>query len=187
MRKGWGLFIAVLVVLGCASYAASRLLAQVSPKWSGVSYYGHPDGYVSCGEPGLAMLQDYLRVTPDQRRKLSEIDRRFLKTRPVLRERVWEARDRFIAAIRDPNCTEDEIVSALRKLIQAREEMAVNTVSYILELRKHLTPNQQERLIGLVERGMCGLTGGTGCGRRGGGACGLGILGGRNSREASGM
>jgi Spy/CpxP family protein refolding chaperone len=178
MRKRWIVLIAVLAILAGTSYGASRLLSQGRPP-------------VLEGEPGLAMLQTYLALTPDQRSELEAVDARFAQSRPVIRQRVWDARDRFVAAIRDSNPNEKEIVAALRRFVRAREEMAVNTISYILEVRKHLTPAQQEKLTSLVDRGVCRLTmgpgAGAGCGRQGGGACGLGLLGpkgrcGRNAR-----
>ena len=173
MRKGWTVLIGVLAILAGTSYGASRLFSQGRP-------------CVLQGEPGLTMLQAYLNLTPDQRSEVVGVDARFAGTRPVMRQRVWDTRDRFLAAMRDPNPDEKEIMAALREFVRAREEMAVNTISYILEVRKHLTPAQRVKLTNLVDRGGCGLTlgpgAGAGCGRRGGGACGLGILGPRGPR-----
>jgi len=173
MRKRWIVLISVLAILAGTSYGASRLLSQGRPS------------VLRC-EPGLAMLQTYLSLTPDQRSDIAGVDERFAETRRVLRQQVWDSRDRFLAAIRDPGSGDEEIIAALREFVRAREEMAVNTISYILEVRRHLTPAQKEKVANLVDRGVCGLTmgpgAGAGCGRRGGGACGLGMLGPKGPR-----
>ncbi|MGC8863849.1 MAG: Spy/CpxP family protein refolding chaperone [Armatimonadota bacterium] len=166
MKKGWLVLIALLAVLAGTSYGASRLLLQVRAG-------------VLAGEPGLAMLQSYVGLTPDQRSRLADIDMQFARTRSVLRQRVWDARDRFLAAVRDPESSDEEIAAALRRFVRAREEMAVNTISYIVEVRRYLTPAQRDKLISVVERGVCGPCMGSdaGCDRPGGGACGMGALG----------
>jgi hypothetical protein len=166
MTRRWAFLIALLVVLAGTAYGASRILSQTRAR-------------ILQGEPGLAMLQAYLGLTPDQRSRIAGIDEEFARTRPILRQRVWEARDRFLAAVRDPKSDDEDIVSALRQFVRAREEMAVNTISYIVAVRKHLTLGQREKLIRVMECGVCGpgLGPGPGCGRRGGGACGLGMLG----------
>lgn len=193
----WVLFISVLVVLTVSAYATTRLIVwnkshtRLDPGTAAL-YVQRDVANRFLGrrfEPGIEALHDYLELTPAQRRAVSAASAELVKARRALRQRVWEARDHFVALMRDPNASEDEVLAALHQLTVAREEMARNTVSYLLELRSHLTPSQRSKLAELVERGMCSLDGGSGtCGAPGGGACGLGILGngGGRSRPAGG-
>ncbi len=173
MTKRWIVLIIGLAVLAGTSYGASRLLAQGRRCILG-------------GEPVLAMLQAYLGLSPEQRGDIAGVDQRFAEARPLLRQQVWDARDRFVAVIRDSKSNDGEVIAALREFLQAREEMAVSTVSYMLEVRKHLTPAQRDKLTNLVDRGVCRVTmgpgAGAGCREQGGGACGLGITGPKGPR-----
>ncbi|MGQ9456189.1 MAG: Spy/CpxP family protein refolding chaperone [Armatimonadota bacterium] len=200
MSRGarWILFISVLVVLTVSAYAATKLIV-----WN-QSHARFDQGTATLDiqrdivnrfegtrfEPGIAVLHDYLALTPAQRRAIGVASSELVKSRRTLRQRVWEARDNFVALMRDPNASKDDLLAALHQLTVARENMARNTVSYLFELRSYLTPAQRSRLAELVERGMCSLDGVSGtCGAPGGGACGLGILGNtrRGSRPGGGL
>ena len=45
------------------------------------------------------MLQNYLELTPDQRKAMAEVDAKYAKTRPELRENLWKAGDELIAVL----------------------------------------------------------------------------------------
>jgi len=168
MRKRWAILIGISLVLAGSSFSATRLLSQARPR-------------PLQSEPGLAMLQDYLGLSPEQRGALADVDARYATARPALRDAVWHARDELMNALRDPDSTDEQVISALRQFGRAREEMAINTIGYILQVRRHLTAAQRSKLIGVMDRGICGITVGPGlgrgCGRPGGGACGLGLFG----------
>jgi len=126
-------------------------------------------------EEGLVLLRSYLELTPAQQREIARIESSYEQQRPKLRQDVWDARDELAAVLRDPEVDESKAIAALRKLSRSREEMAVNTIKYLFEVRDHLTPRQREKLADVADCGMCGPTGGPGMGRdRGGGGCGLG-------------
>ncbi len=165
MIAKWFTFILMLVLLAVGSYGAARFVSSRSN---------------STDEPGIMAVQDYLNLTAEQRRVVADLTQEFAASRPVLRQQVWQARDRFVALMRDPRADKNDVLLALHELSRAREEMAKNTVEYLLALRDCLTPAQQDKLTALVERGMCSLD--EACGRPGGGACGLGILGGWGNR-----
>lgn len=165
MIAKWFTFILMLVLLAVGSYGAARFVSRSNSTY----------------EPGIMAVQDYLNLTAEQRRVVADLTQEFAVSRPVLRQQVWQARDRFVALVRDPRADKDDVLLALHELSRAREEMAKNTVEYLLALRDCLTPAQQDKLTALVERGMCSLDSEV-CGRPGGGACGLGILGGRGNR-----
>jgi Spy/CpxP family protein refolding chaperone len=170
MRKRWIAFIALLCLVVVLSYAAGRLIAAGK--------------LIELNEPGIMRVQDYLGLSAEQRKAVYAATVELVKARQELRQRVWAARDHFVDLIRDPNASQSDILAALRDLSRAREEMSINTVSYLLELRAHLTPAQRAKLTTLIEQGMCSLTGSSGaCGPPGGRACGLGILGPSGGRD----
>ena len=143
MKKRWLILIAILLAMAAASYAAARL----------VSRPGVPPGGPPC--PGFAALQDYLQLTPDQRTALAGVDARYGDSRPRLRDEFRQARDELVAVLHDPNSTEDQAIAAVKRFGTAQQAMQLNTVSYTFELRKHLTEEQKERMVGLIDRGMC--------------------------------
>ncbi len=156
--------VGLLVLIAAVSFGATRLAVrttQVRPQ--------------TC--QALAALEDYLAVTPDQKKALAGIDVQFETQRPLLRDRVWQTRDDLIAVLEDPNSTRAQAVEKTRQFCAAQQAMQLNTVEYMVELRQHLTPAQRQKLTGLVGRGMCALTGGPcprGMGRGMGGGMGMG-------------
>lgn len=167
MRKGWILLVAVLLALGAASYAAARLVAQ--------------GGATACAAPpGLAMLQDHLQLTPAQRRAVAEVDARFAAARPALRDDALQARDQLLEVLHDPNSTAEDARAAVRRFGEAQQAMQMNTIEYTFELRRYLTPEQREKMVNTMGRGICALTYGPGSGRgwggQGKGPCGSGAL-----------
>lgn len=162
--------VGLVIFLAAVSYGATRLVVR-----------GTAAGQPAC--PAFGVLQDYLELTPEQREKVASIDARFAAVRPQLRSRVWQTRDELIATLQDPNSTRAQAVEKAKEFCDAQQAMQVNTVEYIVELRRHLTPAQQQRLSSLVGRGMCALTGGP-CGRGAGRGAGAGMglgMGGRGS------
>ena len=163
MKRGWLLLIGAFLVLGVASYATARYLSRgpVYPK--------------PC--PGMAMLQDYLELTPAQHEALAGIDTAFGKERPALRQELWQARDELLRVLREPDSTRTNVVAAVKRFSAAQQALQMDTVEYVFELRRHLTPAQREKMIGVMGQGMCALTCGPGMGKgcagQGRGACGF--------------
>jgi len=168
MRRVLGA-VFLVILLAAVSYGATRLVVRKTAA----------AGLSAC--PAFGVLQDYLGLTPEQRDKLASVDAQFAAVRPQLRSRVWETRDDLIATLQDPNSTRAQAVEKAREFCAAQQAIQINTVEYITELRQHLTPAQQQKLAGLVGRGMCALTGGPcggrGAGRGSGGGMGLGMGG----------
>jgi len=107
---------------------------------------------------GLALLEDYLGLSTQQRRAVSQIDARFAATRPALREETLKARDKLLAVMSDPKSTSDQAVAAARSFGVAQQAMQINTIEYTFELRKHLSPAQKTKLASVMSRGLCALT-----------------------------
>jgi len=152
------LLVLSILALGFGSFAATR------------AYYGQQ----ACPVSELTALQDYLQLSHNQRRSLSRFDSRYLDRREELRRRVWDARVEFLNVLRDPDSSASDAILALDRLRSAQRAMQVNTVSYIFQLRRHLTSQQREKLLGAMDRGMCALTGGQVMGRGWGGCGGCG-------------
>ena len=152
MKKGWLILIAVLLALGAASYAAARLIQGERPARGPAP-------------PGFCMLQNYLELTPDQRKAMAEVDAKYAKTRPELRDKLWEAGDELVTVLHNPDSTLGEAEAAAKNFGAAQGEMQLNTIRYTYELRKHLTSAQREKLISTMGRGMGALAGGPPPGR----------------------
>lgn len=169
MKKGWPLLIGLLLLLGIASYATTRVLRQPEPP-------------PATGLDGFVMLQDYLGLSQQQRQAIAAIDAESVQGRDKLRNDVWAARDDLRKILNDPSSTSAQAISAARRLGEAQQRLQVNTIEYTYELRKHLTPGQKEKLAATMDRGMCALMGGPGmrkgCGM-GNGNCGMSGPGGR--------
>jgi Spy/CpxP family protein refolding chaperone len=166
MRTGWPVIGSVLILAAGVSFGATRLAVR------GVRGIGS-------APQEFAMLQNYLDVTPDQRKALADIDARYGSARPALRDRVWQTRDELIAALQDPNSTRKQALDRAKRFCEAQQALQLNTVEYMVELRGRLTAAQKAKLAGMVGRGMCTLTGGPcphgiggGMGGAGGGVCG---------------
>lgn len=157
MKKGWLIFIGLLILLGIASYATTRAIRE-------------PGSPSNNSPQGFTMLQDYLGLTPQQRQKISDTDAEYADTRARLRDDVWQARDELRRILSNPDSTSREAVVAAEKLGEAQQQLQVNTIEYTYELRQHLTPAQREKLVSMMDRGICALAGGPGMGK----GCGMG-------------
>lgn len=156
MKKGWLIIVGLLLLLGIASYATTRVLRQPTPPCAATG--------------GFPMLHDYLELTPEQREAIAVIDNQNAQTRDLLRSDVWEAREELRKVLQDSGSTSEQAVEAARKLGEAQQRLQVNTIEYTYELRKHLTPEQREKLAATMDRGICSLIAGPGMGK----GCGMG-------------
>lgn len=162
MKKGWIMLAALLVVLSAASFTAARLLS------AGSEVSGQP-------EPLLGVLPDYLDLTPEQRQHLDSVNADYASQRRIIRQRMWDARDRFAAVMRNPDSTREQALAAMERFGAAREDMAANTLEYVFEVRRVLTPEQRSKLAEVMDRGVCALSCGPGGGC--GGPMGAGGMG----------
>mgnify|MGYP005841566115 CR=1 FL=1 len=162
MKRSWIFLVALFLLMAAASYAAARLISSRHPR--------APEA-----APGFALLQDYLGVTDEQKRALADIDGKFARQRPELRDRMFEARANLVTVLQNPDSTVDQALRAAREFGEAQQAMQANTILYTYELRKHLTPQQREKMVRTMGRGICAMTGGPGMGRgmggRGKGPC----------------
>jgi len=161
MKRSWLVLILVLLLLGAASFTATRLVGQTAAE-------------PPCCEPVITMLHEYLGLTPDQRRRIADIDAAFVARRQGLRQRLWAERDRFLAIVRDSDSGKSEALAAIKRFGAAREAMAASTLEYVYDIRDVLTPAQRTKLTSVIDRGTCGFACGMGLRGRGRGMIGPG-------------
>jgi Spy/CpxP family protein refolding chaperone len=169
MKHKWIILLFGLLILSIASFAAARLVSGRMVQKS------------SAPCAGIAMLQDYLELMPDQRLAIADMDAKYRVSRPALRDRIWEARNELLGVLNDPDARKSDVLAAADNFNAAQQALQKNTIEYIFALREHLTPAQKQKLIGLMSRGICPLASQPGMGgRRGAGRgafCGMGKCG----------
>lgn len=125
-----------------------------------------PDGGQGCGKgPGrqhhCGRLAPALGLTEEQQAEIAQWDPTFVTEVAQLTENVRANHHRFSQFLADPNASDHLIRASLEQLIGVREQLEHRTVEYVLRLRPLLSVEQQERLIGLSQRG-CRWRGGGG-------------------------
>lgn len=157
MRRAWIPLLVILMSLAIASFAAVR------------SYY---QSQVEAPAPmtGLGVLHDYLGLNAQQRQVVDEINSRNVEHRVKLRDEVRLTREELIAVLSDADSDKERGLAAARRFGDAQQAMQENTIDHIFELRRHLNPEQKEKLAVLMSRGLCGV----GCGPQSGMGKGMG-------------
>lgn len=167
MKNRWIILLSGMLILSIASFAAARLV-------SGRML----ENRAPCA--GLAMLQDYLELSPGQKKAMADVDAEFGASRPVLKEQVWAARGELLDVLKDPNAKKSDIIAVTENFGSAQQALQRNTIEYVFALREYLTPAQKEKLVELMSSGICSLTSQPASGRNkadGGGFCGMGNCG----------
>lgn len=166
MKRGWLLLAAGILIMGVGSFAAVRGLV------------GTAQGPQGCCAAWDA-LYNYLQLDAGQRQAIARVDADALARRAALRERLWQARDRLVAVLKNPESDISDGREAVRAFGEAQQALQSDTVEHVYAIRKHLTPEQRAKLSGMLGRGICGVVCGQGPGRggwKGGGRgrCGFG-------------
>ena len=106
-------------------------------------------------------LAPALALTEAQQVEVSQLDPAFETEVSRLTQRVRGLHSQFAQNLADPELADAVIQASLDELIAARVQMEQRTVEHVLRIRSLLNPEQQERLIGLSQRGCgrCGMRG----------------------------
>ncbi len=132
--------LAITVVLaGLAAYAGVRLGAQ------------HPS---PAEAPHAKLLRDSvydmvhkdLTLTPDQKRRVDEIEARYVHKRNGLRAQIGSANAELGEALANEMALGTAAQRALTHLQDAMGDLQKETIEYVLEVRSVLTPQQQQVL-----------------------------------------
>lgn len=166
VKRGWLLLSAGILILGVGSFAGVRSL--VGPGRA-------PQGCCAAWDA----LYDYLQLSAQQRQAIARVDADALERRAALRERLWDARDRLVEVLKDPESDISDAREAVRAFGEAQQALQADTVEHVYAVRKHLTPQQRAKMSATLSKGICGVVCGQGPGRggwRGGGRgqCGFG-------------
>ncbi len=161
--------LAVSLLVGAGTFVTTR------------STHGQSTGTSTASVPAdtrprwgrLEMLARWLNLTEDQRRQIVEKDSGFWKEVMDLRESLAGERDKLAKLLEDPKATDQQISEQFEKMISEGNQLERRVVKHLLSVRGSLTPEQQEKLLGLCARGVrqnmgwCGGPGGMGPGPRG--------------------
>jgi Spy/CpxP family protein refolding chaperone len=114
--------------------------------------FGHGDGRGQgyCGQQGWKKLN----LTDDQKTKIEALQTAFQKDIKPIREKMF---DKSVALRRlwlQANPDKDAIAAAQKEVRALRDEMQDRVTAMRLEVRKLLTPEQQEKLANAWGRGM---------------------------------
>ena len=103
---------------------------------------GKGGGYGSCRETGL----EKLNLTDDQKAKIESLrEANYKATRP-LREKLFDKAVELRRLWLQANPDKDKITAAQKELRTMRDEMEDKVIALRLEIRKVLTPEQNEKL-----------------------------------------
>jgi Spy/CpxP family protein refolding chaperone len=95
------------------------------------------------------MLLDWLQATPAQRAELRRHDPAFADELPRLRAELAARRHSLATVLEDPGTPDEEIMARVEAVLEARNTLERRVARYLLAVREHLTPDQQQRLFSL--------------------------------------
>ncbi len=128
----------ILILLGFAgSLMAASLNAQ--PMF-GRKMWGPKPG------DGYRLLKDYLKITPEQEKKLEEFRKARLDEAKAYREKMAKLRDEFRKLMADPKAEEKKLNNLIDEMSQLRAERMKAMLKNRKEWEKILTPEQLQKL-----------------------------------------
>lgn len=99
-------------------------------------------------------LHAELKITPAQHAALEPIETKFAEQNRALRERMRAANHALAVAIRKGQPDSPEIAAAIGQIHLNMGELQKASIDHIFDMRKHLTPEQGEKLLQLAEQGL---------------------------------
>lgn len=127
------------ITLTLTAVALGLLLASQAFAWGGPGS-GRGNGY--CREAGL----ERLNLTDDQKAKVEALQTANWKAIKPLREKMFDKTVELRRLWLQANPDKDKITAAQRELRTLRDEMQDKNTAMRLEIRKVLTPEQNEKL-----------------------------------------
>ena len=135
--------LAITVVLaGLAAYAGARLGEQklnTKPPEA-------PRARLLLRDSVFQMVHQDLTLTPDQKRKIDDIETRYSHRRNELRAQIGSANAELGEALANEMALGTAASRALEHLQQSMGDLQRTTILYVLEVRAVLTPQQQQVL-----------------------------------------
>lgn len=108
-----------------------------------------------------ALITSYLKLTPEQERKVEPINESFAMEQHMACMNMQEARTHLLSVLQQPHPRQQDINAALADLEQSQAKLQRGAAQYLLDLKSVLREDQQRKLFDLVgqrfcEQGKCG-------------------------------
>lgn len=101
-------------------------------------------------EDAHAWVHRQLEITPEQDRRIAEMEKVFALRRAALMQRLHEANDELAHAILEDRAASPKVAEALRRIHSAQIELQQITLDHVFEMRVALTPAQYDKLLRLT-------------------------------------
>lgn len=105
--------------------------------------------------PGLHRLFRDLNLDPDQRQTLGRLFPPHRQKVFKLRKQLAEKRLELFELVKLSDPSPEDIAAKIKDICAAQENMQKEMVRFMLEVKKTLRPEQQERFINLLGRRLC--------------------------------
>jgi Spy/CpxP family protein refolding chaperone len=99
-------------------------------------------------------FEERLGLEPEQKEKLKQQNREFREAVRKVEQKVQRKRQELFELLQQPNPEEGAIEKCLEEIAQARKQMPRYTVRHMLKLKELLTPEQQRKLMRLMQSRM---------------------------------
>lgn len=142
----------ILLVMGCVvamiiGYAAARATGQ--------------EGEMPIDNAAAMALAEFLELNNEQAAEIAKHDPAFAGDLVRLRQALNGRREELAKAMESADVSEQEMQARLEAAFAADHALERRVMEYLMTIRDHLTPAQQQKLFGLAADGI----------RRGGGYC----------------
>jgi Spy/CpxP family protein refolding chaperone len=133
-RKAWLNLLITLVVAGAAGFIGA---------WAGATSLGRAEQIPVLRQSINEMVMHGLKLTPDQRREIDQIEARHTKRRNDLRVQIGRANVELASAMSEEMAFGPQAQLAIDHLQHSVGDLQSSTVLYVLEIRDVLTPEQR--------------------------------------------
>jgi hypothetical protein len=133
-RKLWLNLLLTVVVAGLAGFAGA---------WAGSEVMHRQERTSLLRESVHALVQEHLRLTPEQQREIDAIEARYAKRRDDLRVQAGRANAELASAMSEEMAFGPKAQKAIDHLQASVGDLQSATVLYILEVRDVLTKEQR--------------------------------------------
>lgn len=133
------LLVAILIVSAGGSFVATYAL-QVDRA---------PASNAASGQ-----LSAWLNLAPDERTDVAPLEAAYREDRRALEAAVVAERDRLAALFEAGDSSDAEILAQVERVVGANNALERRTARFLLDVRPHLTPAQQHRLLHYFAEGV---------------------------------
>lgn len=135
----WRNLVITVVLAGLAAFVGARLgAAHLNPE--------APRSRLLLRDTVAQMIHQDLKLTPDQARRIQQIEDRYAHQRNTLRAQIGSANAELGEALANEMALGTAAQRALEHLQASMGSLQRETILYVLEVRAVLTPEQQQVL-----------------------------------------